>query len=130
MVSMHVQPRGWVSSPTNGWELPHHELLHPPSADLSDILTPLVAEPIVSGQPVLAVLPAVTVATIHRRLYTMTGLHTNDAAKLYRHRSGYQATGWTAATFQRSMQRLRFVDGTHLYDQIWLWTDPTTFKCT
>lgn len=69
----------------DGRGLAHHGLLHPPSADLAEIVTPLVAQQLASGRPVLAVLPALTAAAIHRRLSTVTGLHTADADELYRH---------------------------------------------
>lgn len=69
----------------DGRGLVHHGLLHPPSADLADILAPLIAERLGRGQPVLAVLSPTTAAQLHERLPTVAGLHTADPGGLYRH---------------------------------------------
>jgi len=74
-----------VCTSANGRGLVHHGLLHPPSADLADVVAPLVAEPLTRGQPVLLVLPPATTAKLHGRLTSRSGLHTADSTALYRH---------------------------------------------
>jgi hypothetical protein len=74
-----------VCTSADGRGLVHHGLLHPPSADLADILAPLVATRLTRGQPVLAVVPPATAANLRGRLSTQVGLHTADPRGLYRH---------------------------------------------
>ena len=75
---VHEQQEGvaLVCTSANGWELAHHGLLHPPSADVTDILTPLIAERLARREPVLAALSQTTAAQLHNRLPTTAGLHT------------------------------------------------------
>ncbi|MDQ4105308.1 MAG: ATP-binding protein [Actinomycetota bacterium] len=68
-----------------GRGLVHHGLLHPPSADLADILAPLVAERLACAQSVLVVLPPATAAKLQGHLPTLAGLHIADSGGLYRH---------------------------------------------
>jgi anti-sigma regulatory factor (Ser/Thr protein kinase) len=80
--------------------LVHHGLLHPPSTDLADILTPLIAERLTRGEPVLAALPPTTMAQLHDRLPSLAGLHTADPGRLCRHpgRVLGHYLGWVADT--------------------------------
>lgn len=80
--------------------LVHHGLLHPPSADLADVVAPLVAERLAGGQPVLTVLAPATAAKVHRRLPTLAGWHTADAGELYRNPGRVLAhyAGWIEKT--------------------------------
>jgi anti-sigma regulatory factor (Ser/Thr protein kinase) len=74
-----------VCTSANGWGLAHHGLLYPPSADVADILTPLIAERLACGEPVLAALSPKVVAQLRNRLATTAGLHTTDVGGLYRY---------------------------------------------
>jgi anti-sigma regulatory factor (Ser/Thr protein kinase) len=74
-----------VCTSADGRALVHHGLLHPPSADLADVVAPLVAERLTRGQPVLVVLPPATAVTLPGRLPSLLGLHTADSPALYRH---------------------------------------------
>jgi len=78
----------------------HHGLLHPPSADVTDILTPLIAERLACREPVLAALPPTTATQLHNRLPTTAGLHTIDVGRLYHHpgRVLGHYLGWIADT--------------------------------
>jgi anti-sigma regulatory factor (Ser/Thr protein kinase) len=89
-----------VCTSANGWGLAHHGLLHPPSADVTDILTPLIAERLARREPVLAALPPTIAAQLHNRLPTASGLHTTDVGGLYRHpgRVLGHYLGWLADT--------------------------------
>jgi anti-sigma regulatory factor (Ser/Thr protein kinase) len=89
-----------VCTSADGRGLVHHGLLHPPSADLADILAPLVATRLIRGQPVLAVVPPATAANLRGRLATLGGLHTADPGRLYRHpgRVLGQYLGWITDT--------------------------------
>ena len=62
-----------VCTSAEGRGLVHHGLLHPPSADLADPVTALVAQRLAGGQPVLTVLAAATAAKVHSRLPTLAG---------------------------------------------------------
>jgi anti-sigma regulatory factor (Ser/Thr protein kinase) len=86
-VTLHERQKGvaLVCTSADGRRLVHHGLLHPPSADLAEILAPLIAERLARGEPVLAVLPPTTAAQLQGRLPTLTGLHTADPGGLYRH---------------------------------------------
>ncbi|MGH3785144.1 MAG: ATP-binding protein [Pseudonocardiaceae bacterium] len=68
-----------------GRGLVHHGLLHPPSANLADILAPLVIERLARAQSVLVVLPPATGAKLQNHLPTLAGLHIADPGGLYRH---------------------------------------------
>lgn len=70
-----------------GQRLTHHGLFHSSTADLAAVLAPLVAGGLTRGEPVLAVLPAVTVTRLCTRLSAtdLAGLHTADPGALYRH---------------------------------------------
>ena len=83
-----------------GWGLVHHGLLHPSSADVADILTPLIAERLARREPVLAALPPTIAARLRNRLPTTAGLHTTDVGGLYRHpgRVLGHYLGWVADT--------------------------------
>jgi anti-sigma regulatory factor (Ser/Thr protein kinase) len=74
-----------VCTSANARGLTHHGLIHPPSADLTATLAPMVTERLVRGEPVLAVLSPTTAAGLRVRLPTLTGLHTTDPNVLYRH---------------------------------------------
>jgi anti-sigma regulatory factor (Ser/Thr protein kinase) len=89
-----------VCTSANGSGLAHHGLLHPPSTNVIDILTPLIAERLARREPVLAALPSTTAAQLHNRLPTMAGLHTTDVGGLYRHpgRVLGHYLGWIANT--------------------------------
>jgi anti-sigma regulatory factor (Ser/Thr protein kinase) len=89
-----------VCTSADGRGLVHHGLLHPPAADLAEILAPLVAQRLAGGQPVLAVLPAATAAKVQSRLPTLAGLHTADAGAVYRRPGRVLAyyAGWVAET--------------------------------
>ncbi|HKS53504.1 MAG TPA: ATP-binding protein [Pseudonocardiaceae bacterium] len=84
---LHEQQKGvaLVCTSADGPGLLHHGLLHPPSADLADVVAPLVAERLTRGQQVLVVLPPATAAKLHGRLPSLSGLHTADSSTLYRH---------------------------------------------
>ena len=69
----------------DGRGLLHHGLLHPPSADLAEVVAPLVAERLTRGQQVLVALPLATAAKLRGRLTSLAGLDTADSAVLYRH---------------------------------------------
>jgi anti-sigma regulatory factor (Ser/Thr protein kinase) len=68
-----------------GRGLTHYGLLHPPSADLTATLAPLITERLAGGETVLAAVPPSTAAELHARLPTLVGLHTTDSGELYRH---------------------------------------------
>jgi anti-sigma regulatory factor (Ser/Thr protein kinase) len=89
-----------VSTSGEGWGLVHHGLLHPPSADVADILTPLIAERLARREPVLAALPSTIATQLQHRLPTTAGLHTTDVGALYRHpgRVLGHYLGWVADT--------------------------------
>jgi anti-sigma regulatory factor (Ser/Thr protein kinase) len=74
-----------VGTSACGRELTHHGLLHPPSADLTATLAPLITERLARGETVLAALPNGTAAELHAQLPTQAGLHITDSGELYRH---------------------------------------------
>jgi anti-sigma regulatory factor (Ser/Thr protein kinase) len=74
-----------VYASAEGRGLVHHGLLHPLSADLADILAPLVAKQLARDEPVLAVLSSPIAARLRERLPTPAGLHTADPGSLYCH---------------------------------------------
>lgn len=82
------------------WGLVHHGLLHPPSADVADILTPLISQRLARHELVLAALPPTIAAPLHHRLPTTVGLHITDVGQLYRHpgRVLGHYLGWIADT--------------------------------
>ena len=84
----------------DGRGLVHHGLLHPPSADLADILAPLIAQRLAREQSVLTALAPATTAKVQSRLPTLAGLHTTDASELYRHPGQVLAyyAGWIRQT--------------------------------
>ena len=89
-----------VCTSAQGGQLVHHGLLHPPSANVADIVTPLIAERLAGHERVLAVLPPAVAAQLHHRLPTTVGLHTTDVGELYRHpgRVLGHYLGWIADT--------------------------------
>src|SRR4051794_37492005 len=99
---VHSGRRGMVSVCTSaqGVKLIHHGLLHPPSANVADIVTPLIAERLAGHERVLAALPPTIAADLHHRLPTTVGLHTTDVGELYRHpgRVLGHYLGWIADT--------------------------------
>lgn len=76
-----------VRTSAEGQRLTHHGLLHPSTADLAAALAPLVAGGLTRGEPVLAVLPAITATRLRTQLPAadLAGLHTADPGELYRH---------------------------------------------
>jgi anti-sigma regulatory factor (Ser/Thr protein kinase) len=74
-----------VGTSACGRGLTHHGLLHPPSADLTTTLAPVITERLARGETVLAVLPPSTAAKLRARLPTLAGLRITDSGKLYRH---------------------------------------------
>ena len=83
-----------------GGGLVHHGLLYPPSVEVADLVTPLIAERLARRESVLAVLPPAITAQLHHRVPTMVGLHTTDVERLYRHpgRVLGHYLGWIADT--------------------------------
>lgn len=74
-----------VGTSACGRGLIHHGLLHPPSADLTATLAPLIMERLARGETVLAAVPPSTAAELPARLPTLAGLHITDSGELYRH---------------------------------------------
>ncbi|HEX8934143.1 MAG TPA: ATP-binding protein [Pseudonocardiaceae bacterium] len=87
-----------------GRGLAHHGLLHPPSADLTATLAPLITERLTRGETVLAALPPSTAAELPARLPTLGGLHITDSSELYRHPGRVLAyyRSWIANTISES----------------------------
>lgn len=74
-----------VCTSAGGRGLAHHGLLHPESADLPEIVAPLVAPRLARGESVLAVLPGSGADALRAKLPTQAGLHTREPSALYRH---------------------------------------------
>jgi anti-sigma regulatory factor (Ser/Thr protein kinase) len=74
-----------VGTSARGRGLTHHGLLHPPSADLTATLAPLITERLTRGETVLAALPPGTAAGLPAQLPTLARLHVIDSSELYRH---------------------------------------------
>ena len=89
-----------VGTSAQGGKLVHQGLVHPPSVDVADMVTPLIAERLARQERVLVALPAPIAAQLLPRLPTTVGLHTTDMGQLYRHpgRVLGRYLGWLADT--------------------------------
>jgi anti-sigma regulatory factor (Ser/Thr protein kinase) len=74
-----------VCTSAGGRGLAHHGLLHPESADLPEIVAPLVAPRLARGESVLGVLPGSGADALRAKLPTQAGLHTREPSTLYRY---------------------------------------------